>query len=182
MKRFSSSSSSSSSEFTYTTVDDDLISICSYCDSSSLSSSSSDSVDNNVVEFDPRPSAQALDVSKLTPKLEIIDPHEITYGFRNGLDIAYKPITCHKCDSKMNTEQFNKTGNKKYNYVKCGICKHTFCKKHVKLCDNCQSWYCQNCVKHWYDLTINSIKRYYCVYCEQTYRAQKKLHSKCVLI
>ena len=165
MKRFSSSSSSSSSEFTYTTEDDDLISICSYCDSSS------DSLVGVVddVGFDPK------------PRLEIVDPHEITYGFRHGLEIAYKPITCHKCDSKMNTEQFNKTGNKKYDYVKCGVCKRTFCKKHIKLCDNCQSWYCKDCVKHWESLTINSTKRHYCVYCEQSYKAQKKLYSKCLL-
>ena len=172
MKRFSSSSSSSSSEFTYTTVDDDLISICSYCDSSSTTSDSSESLVGvvNDVGFDPK------------PRLEIVDPHEITYGFRNGLEVAYKPITCHKCDSKMNTEQFNKTGNKKYDYVKCGVCKRTFCKKHIKLCDNCQSWYCKECVKHWDSLTINSTKRHYCVYCEQSYKAQKKLYSKCVLI
>lgn len=148
--------------------DDDLISICSYCDSSS--SISSDSLDDTN------------DVNKLPTRFEIIDPRYVTYGFLNRFDTPFNPITCYKCDSKMNTELFNKTGNKKYNYVKCGVCKKTFCKKCAKLCDNCQNWYCKKCVKHWYDLKVNSVKKYYCVYCERTYNAYKKMNSKCVLI
>jgi hypothetical protein len=168
MNRFSSSSSSdssSSNEFTYTMEDDDLISVCSY-DSSNMSSSTSSSIDF----FDAR------------PKLEIVEPRKIIYGFQNGMDKPYNPIKCYKCNSKMNTEAYNKYGNEKYNYVKCGVCRNTFCKKHVKLCSNCQNWYCKECVKYWNSLTVNSVKKHYCVYCEQTYKTHKKMYSKCVLI